>query len=158
MPNVSDILRHVEKKATGKVTSALSQSAMSQSEVLSDSQSQKTLGATAASAGYDILSGDAPPKKVTEIQPFNLTKPKPKVIPYPQELPREHKANPVPKNLFKKNVIDIEKDKEDRRKAKTEAIRKEYEDNAQKRFELATEKRTTIEKFDKAKEELEQRF
>jgi hypothetical protein len=36
LPNVSDILRIVEKKATGKVTSALSQSAMSQSEAMSD--------------------------------------------------------------------------------------------------------------------------
>lgn len=158
LPNVSDILRIVEKKATGKVTSALSQSAMSQSEAMSDTQSQKTLGQTAVSAGYDILSGDAPPKKVTEMQPFNLTQPKPKVIPKPLALPREHKANPVPKNLFKKTVVDVERDKEERRKAKTEAIRKEYEENVQKRFELATEKRPTIEKFDRAKEELEQKF
>lgn len=159
LPNVSDILRIVEKKATGKVTGALSQSAYSQSEAaLSETQSQKTMGQTALSAGYDILSGDAPPKKVTETKPFNLTKPKPKVILQPDALPREHKANPVPKHLFKKNVLDIEKDKEERRKAKTEAIRKEYEENPSKRFELATEKRPTIEKFDKAKEELEQKF
>lgn len=44
LPNVSDILRIVEKKATGKVTSALSQSAVSQSEALSDTASHKTLG------------------------------------------------------------------------------------------------------------------
>ena len=80
------------------------------------------------------------------------------MIPNPLALPREHKANPVPKNLFKKSVIDVEKDKEERRKAKTEAIRKEYEENVQKRFELATEKRPTIEKFGRAKEELEQKF
>ena len=71
--------------------------------------------------------------------PFNLTKPKPKVIPQPEALAREVIANPIPKSLFKKSVIDVEKDKEDRRKAKTEAIRKEYEDNTKKRFELATE-------------------
>lgn len=110
------------------------------------------------SAGYDLLSGDAPPKKVTEMVPFNLTKPKPKVIPQPDALPREHKAKPVPKHLYGKSVVDIEKDKEDRRKAKTEAIRKEYEENVQKRFDLATEKRPTIEKFGKAKEELEAKF
>ena len=46
---------------------------------------------------------------------------------------------PIPKNLFKKTVQDVEKDKEDRRKAKTEAIRREYEDGSKKRFELATE-------------------
>lgn len=87
-----------------------------------------------------------------------MTKPKPKVIPQPEALLREHKANPVPKNLFKKTVIDVEKDKEERRKAKTEAIRKEYEENPQKRFELATEKRPTIDKFDRAKEDLENKF
>jgi hypothetical protein len=111
-----------------------------------------------AVSGYDVLSGDAPPKKVTEMQPFNLTKPKPKLIPEPDGLPREHKALEVPKNLFRKTVADIEKDKEDRRKAKTEAIRREYEENNQKRFELNTEKRPTIEKFDRAKDELEIKF
>jgi hypothetical protein len=64
----------------------------------------------------------------------------------------------VPKNLFKKSIVDIEKDKEERRKAKTEAVRKEYEDNNKKRFELATEKRPTVGKFDQAKEELEKKF
>lgn len=44
LPNVSDILRIVEKKATGKVTSALSQSAVSQSDAMSETQSQKTMG------------------------------------------------------------------------------------------------------------------
>jgi hypothetical protein len=80
------------------------------------------------------------------------------VIPQPEALLRETKANPIPKNLFKKSLIDVEKDKEERRKAKTEAIRKEYEDNSKKRFELATEKRPTVEKFAKAKEEYEKQF
>ena len=39
LPNVSNILMSIEKKATGKVTSALSQSAASQSEAMSDTQS-----------------------------------------------------------------------------------------------------------------------
>lgn len=77
-----------------------------------------------------------------------MTKPKPKVIPQPEALAREVIANPIPKGLFKKSVIDIEKDKEDRRKAKTEAIRKEYEDNNKKRFELATAARPTVQKVE----------
>jgi hypothetical protein len=87
-----------------------------------------------------------------------LTKPKPKVIPQPEALVRETKANPIPKGLFKKSVVDIEKDKEERRKAKTEAIRKEYEDNSKKRFELATETRPTVQKFAQAKEAYEKEF
>jgi len=39
------------------------------------------------------------------------------------------KAQPVPAGLFKKTVDDVEKDKADRRKAGTEAIRKGYEDD-----------------------------
>lgn len=64
----------------------------------------------------------------------------------------------MPKNLFKKSLIDIEKEKEERRKAKTEAIRREYEDNTKKRFELATETRPTVDKFEKTKEIIEKEF
>ena len=53
-------------------------------------------------------------------------------------------ANPFPTHIFKKTVKDVEKDKEDRRKAKTEAIRKEYEENPKKRFELASEVRPNV--------------
>lgn len=60
------------------------------------------------------------PKKFTEQQPFNLTKPKPKVIPQPEPIKKEIKANPIPKHIFKKNLADIEKEKEEKRKAKTE--------------------------------------
>ena len=97
-------------------------------------------------------------KRVTEQIPFNLTKVKPKVIPQPEALARETIAMPIPKNLFKKTVQDVEKDKEDRRKAKTEAIRREYEDNGKKRFELATEQLKGVSKFDKTKVELEDEF
>jgi len=62
-------------------------------------------------------------KKVTVVEPFNLTKPRPKVIPQPEALLRETKANPVPKNLFKKTLADVEKEKEERRLAKTAAVR-----------------------------------
>jgi hypothetical protein len=59
------------------------------------------------------------------------------------------KANPFPKHIFKKTVNDIEKEKEDRRKAKTESIRREYEENPKKRFELTSEARPNVNKFDK---------
>jgi len=150
LPNVSEILRIVERKATGKVTSNLSASGVSQSN-MSDTQSNATMGAgitggrTSAMSGTIMMDqGEIQAKKTTEQIPFNLTKPKPKVIPQPEALPREVIANPIPKGLFKKSVVDIEKDKEERRKAKTEAIRKEYEDNGKKRFELATEARPTV--------------
>lgn len=73
-----------------------------------------------------------------------MTKPKPKKIPAPEAIEQSVKANPFPKHLFKKTVGDIEKEKEDRRKAKTEAIRREYEENPKKRFELESEARPTV--------------
>jgi hypothetical protein len=50
-------------------------------------------------------------RSVTVPQPFNLTKPKPKMIPVPTLIKREVVAKPVPKHLNKKSLADIEKDK-----------------------------------------------
>lgn len=52
--------------------------------------------------------------KATKPKPFNITKPKPKVIPEPEPIKKEIKANPVPKNLFKKDLSEIEKEKKER--------------------------------------------
>ena len=65
-----------------------------------------------------------------------MTKPKPKVIPQPEPIKKEVKANPVPKQLFKKNLAEIEKEKEERRKAKTENIKEQYDKDDKKRFEF----------------------
>lgn len=45
--------------------------------------------------------------------PFNLTKPKPKIIPPPEQLKREVKANPMP--IFKRSLADIQKEKDERK-------------------------------------------
>jgi len=109
LPNVTEILRHVEKKATGRIGTNLSESRESKSN-FSESQSQAT-GAHGQTGRMSAMSGphegEISTKKLTEAKPFNLTKPKPKVIPRPQELPREVKANPVPAGLFKKTVEDV---------------------------------------------------
>lgn len=49
------------------------------------------------------------------------------MIPLPQQIPRTVEAVPVPKNMNKITLIDIEEDKKRRREATTEAIRREYE-------------------------------
>mmetsp|Transcript_7212 Transcript_7212/g.6319 ORF Transcript_7212/g.6319 Transcript_7212/m.6319 type:complete len:133 (+) Transcript_7212:401-799(+) len=112
LPNVADILKTVEKRATGKVTSILSQSQ-------ADGETA-TMGVTGMSKSEEE---EIQVKKPTEQKPFNLTKPKPKVIPQPEVIKREVKSNPVPKNLFKKTMADIEKEKEERRKVKLESVR-----------------------------------
>lgn len=96
-----------------------------------------------------------PQKKVTQIQPFNITQPKPKMMPAPVEPPPVSKANPVPAGMFKTSLVDIQKMKDERRKATIDAVRKEYEDNSKKRFELTTEQRPTATKFQQKKKEIE---
>ena len=51
------------------------------------------------------------------------------MIPLPEAIKREVKANPVPKNLNKTSLADIDKEKKQRRQATIDAIRKEYEAN-----------------------------
>lgn len=108
LPNVADILATIEKRATGKATSTLSMTT-SMEEGKSD-------------AGSLMATQEPPIKKPTEFQAFNLTKPKPKVLPAPEAIKREVKSNPVPKNLFKNSLADIEKEKVQRRKEKLNYI------------------------------------
>lgn len=68
-------------------------------------------------------------------------------------MPRELKSNPVPKNLFKKNLSEIEAEKEERRKKEAESIRKAYLESEKQKFALATETRRP-DKFSKAKDEV----
>lgn len=68
-------------------------------------------------------------------------------------MPREVKSNPVPKGLFKKNLAEIEAEKEERRKKETESLKKAYVEGEKQKFPLATEKRRP-DKFLKAKQEI----
>ena len=69
-----------------------------------------------------LSSGGEPEKKITEFKPFNITKPKPKMIPPPEQIKREIKAKPIPQGMFKKTLADIESEKAQRRKATISAI------------------------------------
>jgi hypothetical protein len=154
LPNIQEIIKSVEKRATGKVTSTLS---VATSEAPGSIYEGETRAASAhglAGAEDDLVSegGDQQAeKKVTKIEPFNLTKPKPKLIQQPEPMKREVKANPVPSALYKLTLADIEQQKKERRQKTIDAIKQEYEQNPKKKFELATMQRPTIEKVAKAK-------
>lgn len=66
---------------------------------------------------------------ITVPKPFNLTKAKPKMIPLPEAVKREVVAAPLPKNMNKLSLADIEMKKKQRRLATASAIRREYEKN-----------------------------
>jgi len=60
-------------------------------------------------------------------KPFNLTKAKPKMIPLPQAIKREVVAAPLPTNMNKISLADVEMKKKQRRLATASAIRRDYE-------------------------------
>jgi hypothetical protein len=55
---------------------------------------------------------------------------------------REAKANPVPKNLFKKSLAQIEKQKQDRRQSQIKRVLKNYENNKAQPFKFKTSETT----------------
>ena len=92
LPAVMSIMQGIERKATGKITTQLSTSSSLRGE--EDSQ----LGATTSvlNKSNTFVEDDRPMKQLTVPEPFNLTRAKPKMIPLPQVIKREVKANPVP--------------------------------------------------------------
>lgn len=129
LPNVAEILATIEKKATGQIVSSLTQSSFS---IAAAKSGDETMAKT-------MLDDQSTKKRTpTKQQPFQLTKPKPKVIPQPEPLKREIKANPVPKNLYRKSLADIEKEKEERRKNQINRIKQEYEGAKAQPFKLKT--------------------
>ena len=87
-----------------------------------------------------------------------MTKPKPKMIPPPEQIKREVKAKPVPAGMFKKTLADIEAEKAERRQATVKAIKTDYDEGVKKRFELKTEKLESNKKVQKAKDVEEARI
>jgi len=92
----------------------------------------------------------APPRPRTEVRPFNLTQPKPRLIPQPDAISREIKAQPVPEMINKTTLKQVEEEKATRRdgmRTKTQAkYTKELE------FELKTASRPGVNEI----QELEQ--
>ena len=94
-------------------------------------------------------------KKATMIQEFNLTKPKPKMMPEMQKIEVGFKANPAPKNA--KDLRIIEDEKKNRRKQIQDNIKKYYDQNKKKQqFEFQTSKRPT--NLPRIKEQVEQQY
>ena len=62
-----------------------------------------------------MMEDEVKKKAPTKQKPFNLTKTKPKVIEEPEPLKWEVKAIPVSKNIYRKSLAEIEKEKKDRR-------------------------------------------
>jgi len=93
------------------------------------------------------------PKKVTAIEPFNLTKPKPRLIPVPDEIPRQIKAEPVPKMINATNLDAIAKERKEKLAAAKEEVNSKY--GPEHEFELETAKRVAIDEHEELRKEVE---
>lgn len=88
LPAVTEILRYVERKATGKITSQLSQS--SSTMIKDDAEGGAADSQIGMSVTHSVLNqsngngiGETPQRMLTVPEPFNLTKARPKMIPLP---------------------------------------------------------------------------
>ena len=80
------------------------------------------------------------------------------MIPLPQVIKREVKGNPVPANLNRKSLADIEADKKMRRQATADAIRREYEHGAVQKFPLASAERPSASYIEGVRAKVEAEF
>ncbi len=156
LPAVAEILRYVEKRATGKVSSSLSLTGSNMQDTDARSQHSRQ-SASQSGRPQSSVSGTSEGafRELTVPKPFNLTKPKPKMIPVPEVIKREVEAKPVPKHLNRKSLAEIEKEKLERRQATANAIRSDYETGPKKKFSLATEALPSIKKNEEVKEQME---
>ncbi len=84
LPAVADIIKAVEKRATGKVASALSVSSHQESTAGGLTETAMSAHDTKMSELMSEGVEEQKEPKRTEFKPFNLTKPKPKMIPAPE--------------------------------------------------------------------------
>eukprot|EP00742_Colponemidia_sp_Colp-10_P003273 GILJ01003483.1.p1 GENE.GILJ01003483.1~~GILJ01003483.1.p1 ORF type:complete len:810 (+),score=205.76 GILJ01003483.1:57-2432(+) len=89
----------------------------------------------------------------TQFEPFNLTKPRPRLVPEPVPIPKGVKSRPVPSNLFNTTLQDIEKQKQKRREEVKQETKKKYAEEKEGRFNLRSESRPS--KFAEVKAQVE---
>jgi hypothetical protein len=90
--------------------------------------------------------------KISKIEPFNLTKPRPRILPEPDRIPVGFASNPVPEGLFAEPKIAAKVEKA--KAAAQEQTRAKHA--AGRRFRLLTEERPV--NIDKLREEADKRY
>ena len=131
---VADLLAIVSKKATGKVSELAS-----------------TIGSQ-----YIEESTTKIKFQPTKAEPFQLSKPKIKALPQPIVIPKILKANPIPENIFKVTIKEIEEDKKKRLEELKQQTKKAYEESKVQRFDFESEKRPL--NIDRLKKEADDKF
>lgn len=82
-------------------------------------------------------------RRNTSPKPFNLTQPKPRLIPEPQVISREVKAMPVPSGMHKTSLAEVEAEKKRRREEEKTRLASKYATSKYSELEIAKPKDTT---------------
>jgi len=113
-------VRFVEEQLIGKLQSYAEEMQPMMEEI--ELKATGTLSATGESSLHGMQT-----KKVTTIKPFNITKPKPRLIPEPEVISREIKAHPLDPNvLYKTSLEKVEEEKKQRLEEQRNAVMAKY--------------------------------
>lgn len=110
---------YIEQDVIGKL-----QSFRDQLKSVVDEVEYKATGTIKAADGTSL--GLATEKKRTEFKPFNLTQPRPRLIPEPDVITREVKAQPVPTSIHKNSLNKVEEQKKKRMEEEKAKVLSKY--------------------------------
>jgi len=82
-------------------------------------------------------------RRGTSPKPFNLTRPKPRLVPEPEVISRDVKAMPVPAGLHKTSLVEVEAEKKRRREEEKGRLAAKYASSKYADLEVAKPKDTT---------------
>lgn len=108
---------------------------------------------TLQSSDGDIDAITVKPKPTTKCKPFNLTEVKPRLVPLPQEIPKQIKALPVPSMINSTNLGAIAEEKKQRLEQQRELVNSKYPSDLEFNFETA--KRTGPDEKEEIRKEVE---
>jgi len=112
---------YIEQDVIGKL-----QSFRDQLKSVVDEVEYKATGTIKAADGTSL--GLVTEKKRTEFKPFNLTQPRPRLIPEPDVITREVKAQPVPTSIHKNSLNKVEEQKKKRMEEEKAKVLSKYSD------------------------------
>jgi len=124
-------IEYIEKDIIGTIQELLPEN----DELIND----MSLKATGLRISKDDSNQKVTQKKITIPDPFDLTVPKPRIVPLPVEIDRTISAEPVNPIVYKNSLEQIEKKNAERRAAVESATVAKYD--AKLEFEFATEDR-----------------
>jgi len=103
------------------------------------------LKATGKISADDKSENKARERKMKSPKPFNLTQPKPRLIPEPEVISREVKALPVPAAIHKTSLAEVEAAKKKRLEDEKEKVQRKYPSESNFKFDASEARRNPTE-------------